>query len=70
MQRLELRTLLEQAEHLLWVIARCDVEALSTPRGDVLRRLAELERDAAQLGVPDLYVKVLQESPALTKIVL
>ena len=70
MQAPGLRTLLERAEHLLWVITRCDVEGLSTPRADVLRRLAELEYRAAQLGVPDLYRKVLQESPALTKIVL
>ncbi|HLK51168.1 MAG TPA: hypothetical protein VKT49_23660 [Bryobacteraceae bacterium] len=66
----DLRAILERAEHLLWVMARCDVEDLPTHRSDVLRRLAELEHRAAQLGVPDLYRKVLQASPALTKIVL
>jgi hypothetical protein len=47
------------AEHLLWVLARADVENLSTPRSDLLHRLDELERRAADLNIPDLYREVL-----------
>jgi hypothetical protein len=47
------------AEHLLWVLARADVENLSAPRRDLLQRLVELERRAADLNIPDLYRQVL-----------
>jgi len=47
------------AEHLLWVLARADVEDLSAPRSDLLHRLDELERRAADLNIPDLYRQVL-----------
>jgi hypothetical protein len=66
----ELTALLERAEHLLWVIARHDVESLSGSRTDVLRRLGDLEMRALQWGVTDLYGEILREGPGLTKIVL
>ena len=47
------------AEHLLWVLARADVENLSAPRSDLLHRLEELEHRAAGLNIPDLYRQVL-----------
>jgi hypothetical protein len=47
------------AEHLLWVLARADVENLSAPRRDLLHRLDELESRAADLHIPDLYRQVL-----------
>jgi hypothetical protein len=47
------------AEHLLWVLVRADVENLSAPRCDLLHRLDELERRAADLNIPDLYRQVL-----------
>jgi hypothetical protein len=47
------------AEHLLWVLARADVENLSAPRCELLHRLDELERRAAALNIPDLYSQVL-----------
>jgi hypothetical protein len=47
------------AEHLVWVLARADVDNLSAPRCDLLRRLDELERRAADLNIPDLYRQVL-----------
>jgi hypothetical protein len=47
------------AEHLLWVLARADVENLSAPRRNLLQRLDELERRAADLNIPDLYRQVL-----------
>ena len=49
----------QAAEHLLWVLARADVENLSAPRCDLLHRLDELERCAAALNIPDLYRQVL-----------
>ena len=68
MSSLELITLIERAEHLLWVIARHDVESLSGQRADLLRRLRELETQAAEWGITDLYQEVLREGPGLTKI--
>jgi hypothetical protein len=47
------------AEHVLWVLARADVENLSAPRCDLLEKLDELERRAADLNIPDLYHQVL-----------
>ena len=49
----------QAAEHLLWVLARADVENLSAPRRNLLQRLDELERRAADLNIPDLYRQVL-----------
>ena len=66
----ELTTVIERAEHLLWVIARHDVESLSGQRDGVLRRLRELEKRASQLGISDLYQEVLREGPDMTKIFL
>jgi len=70
MKNSELTGLLERAEHLLWVIARQDVESLLEQRTGILRRLHELEERARILGVPDLYEEVLRGSPGTTKIVL
>ena len=66
----EIQGVVERAEHLLWVIARHDVESLSERPTDVLRRLRELEAQASRLGVPDLYQEVLREAPGMTKIFL
>ena len=66
----EIRDVVDRAEHLLWVIARHDVERLSARPADALRRLRELEARAAQLGVDDLYGEVLRETPGMTKIFL
>ena len=66
----ELTTLVERAEHLLWVLARYDVERLTERRSGVLRCLGELEQRARQLGVTNLYEKILLEAPGLTRIVL
>ena len=68
MPSFELTTLIERAEHLLWIIARHDVESLSGQRADVLRRLRGLEAQARQLGITDLYQEVLREGPGITKI--
>ena len=65
-----LTELIEQAEHLLWVIARSDVEGLSAPRSLILGGLEALERRAREIGVTDLYSRVLQQGASLTKIVV
>ena len=70
MKNSDLSSLVERAEHLLWVIARQDVESLSEQRPTVLRRLQELEESARRLGVPDLYQEVLRGAPGTTKIML
>ncbi len=59
---------MERAEHLLWVIARHDVESWSERPAGILRRLRELEAQATQLGVSDLYQEVLRDVPGMTKI--
>jgi hypothetical protein len=59
MGSLETVEVVQAAEHLLWVLARADVENLSAPRRNLLQRLDELERRAADLNVPDLYRQVL-----------
>lgn len=51
-------------EHLLWVLARCDVESLTSQRSAVLRQLSELEVRAEALHIPDLYREVV-ENPTL-----
>ena len=58
-KRAELR---ERAEHLLWVIARFDVEGLSEQRRAVLRQLQDLEEYAGRLGIFDLYREVLRSA--------
>jgi hypothetical protein len=55
----EAAEVVQAAEHLLWVLARADVENLSALRCDLLHRLDELERCAADLNIPDLYRQVL-----------
>jgi len=55
----EAAEVVQATEHLLWVLARADVENLSAPRCDLLHRLDELERRAAALNIPDLYSQVL-----------
>lgn len=55
----ELTEIIGHAEHLLWVIARLDVESVVAPRTSALRRLRELEAHALQLGIADLYGEVL-----------
>ena len=57
------RELVESAEYLLWVLARCDVESLAAQRGTILRRLRDLEHRANALHIPDLYREVI-ESPS------
>ena len=54
----EVAEVVQATEHLLWVLARADVENLSVPRRDLLQRLDELERRAADLNIPDLYRQV------------
>ena len=66
----ELTALIDRAEHLLWVLARADVENLSGHRADILRQLGALEDQALRSGVPDLYEKVLLANPDPTKIML
>lgn len=66
----ELTALIDRAEHLLWVLARADVENLSARRAGILRQLHTLEDQAQQLGVPDLYEKVLLAKPNPTRIML
>ena len=70
MQASELKAILDQAEHLLWVLARCDVEDLAAPRAAILRRLRELENRARPFGVTDLYWSVLQQNLGLNRILL
>src|SRR5579883_2771314 len=64
----ELAQVVERAEHLLWVIARQDVDCLSNQRRPVLRQLQELEAHARNLGAADLYAEVLRGSSGLTRI--
>lgn len=66
----EITQVVETAGHLLWVIARQDVESLSEQRPGILRRLHELEQRACGLGVDDLYREVLRSAEVATKIVL
>lgn len=54
--------LIGSVEHLLWVMARCDVESLSSQRTMVLRQLRELESRAAALHIPDVYREVIEKS--------
>ena len=56
----ELAEVMESTEHLLWVIARCDVENLAPPRLSLLRQLRDVEARSVQLGVTDLYGEVLR----------
>ena len=62
MSSTDLQELRERAEHLLWVVARCDVESLSDQRRGVLRQLQNLEERAGRLGIPDLYREVLRST--------
>jgi hypothetical protein len=49
-------------EHLLWVMARCDVESLSSQRAAVLRQLRDLETRAEALHISDVYREVIEKS--------
>jgi hypothetical protein len=49
-----------RAEELLWVIARCDVENVSSHRDRALEQLRELESLACGLNMPDLYQEVFK----------
>jgi len=57
----EFAGLIERAEHLLWVIARYDVENLSGTRRNVLDQLRSVEESARRFGVNshELYREVL-----------
>jgi hypothetical protein len=55
----EEKLLVGSAEHLLWVLARCDVESLSGTRRTVLQQLRDLEARAEALHIPDLYSEVV-----------
>lgn len=59
----ELAGLTERAEHLLWIIARSDVEDLPDQRPGVLQRLHDVEAQASQLGVANLYDEIFQSRP-------
>jgi hypothetical protein len=54
--------LVRRAEHLLWVVARCDVEDLSSARHTALLGLRDLEERAARLNATDLYREVLDHA--------
>jgi len=58
----EVADIVRRAEHLLWVLARCDVEDLSSGRRTALLGLRQLEERAAQLQAPDLYREVLEHT--------
>ena len=57
---LSTREIVSRAAHLLWVIARCDVENLLAHRQIVLDQLRDLENAATRFGILDLYQAVLQ----------
>jgi hypothetical protein len=57
----EVADIVRRAEHLLWVVARCDVEGLSSTRNTALDNLRTLEERAAQLNA-DLYREVLEHA--------
>ena len=54
--------IVRRAEHLLWVVARCDVEGLSSARDQALLSLRELEKQAAGLHATDLYREVFENA--------
>ena len=58
----EFASLIQRAEHLLWVIARYDVENLTGTRRSVLDQLRAVEERAGRLGINsnELYREVLQ----------
>jgi len=58
----EIVDIVRRAEHLLWVLARCDVEDLSSARNTALLGLRQLEERAAQLEALDLYREVLENA--------
>ena len=62
MKTSETGRVIDGAEHLLWVLARQDVEALHVQRQYVLQRLCELEKRAGELGIPDLYRAAFQNA--------
>ncbi|HEY2016221.1 MAG TPA: hypothetical protein VGH38_22110 [Bryobacteraceae bacterium] len=60
MQSAAIAEIIERAEQLLWVIARCDVENLGGHRSTALRQLHCLELRAGDMKIPDLYDEVLR----------
>jgi hypothetical protein len=64
MQSLELATLIERAKHLLWTLARQDVENLSGQRSNILRELHDLEKRSARFNVSSLYQEVVTTAEA------
>ena len=66
MQHADNAVLVQRADELLWVMARCDVEGVSAHRERLLERLFDLETRNSQLHLPDLYEAVvsLEESEA------
>jgi hypothetical protein len=52
--------IVDRAEELLWVIARCDVENTQAHRSTALERLRNLELRAAEMRIPDLYREVVK----------
>jgi hypothetical protein len=48
-----------RTSEFLWAIAACDIEAVDAHRGGLLERLRELESQAAQAGIHDLYDAVM-----------
>jgi hypothetical protein len=57
----EVNEIVRRAEQLLWVLARCDVEDLSSTRAAALKGLNELEC-AARIHGADLYHEVLENA--------
>jgi hypothetical protein len=51
--------LVSRAKELLWVIARCDVENIGAHRNTALAKLRDLESQAADLKIRDLYLEVM-----------
>ena len=53
---------IDRAVHLLWVIARCDVENLSNQRCHALRELGDIELRTGKLGFYDQLIGALEKS--------
>jgi hypothetical protein len=49
---------IERAQQLLWVVARCDVENLISQRRIAMAALVALEAEAIQIGIGDLYQEI------------
>lgn len=51
--------IIQRAQQLLWVVLRSDVENLASQRRRALGALHDLELQASEVGIPDLYRQVL-----------